>query len=383
VNARNSWGIYVHVPWCRRRCPYCAFYVEVDRGIPADAFADAVIAEHSAQSPAFTALGPPQTVFFGGGTPSRMPGSALARMIAAFAPASAAEITAETNPEDADDAWLAAARAAGITRISLGIQTFDAGFARMLNRACSVGEARATLARVAAAGFESWSVDLIFGLPGQTLAQLDADLDAILASGAPHVSLYGLTIEPGTPFERAAERGQLVPADPDLWRDMYDRVVERLAAAGIDRYEVSNFARAGHRSRHNRLYWTDAPYLGLGPSAHGYAPDGHRTKNAADVARYLDGDPSPAEELPDAMAAAADLVVSALRCVEGLDRAHLARRHGVHLDDRIVRGLIRGGVLREDGERIALTDAGFPVADGVTGRVVDALRRDAASSPVD
>lgn len=378
------WGVYLHVPWCRRRCPYCAFYVEVDRGnrdepsaapsdaVPWDPFVDRIVSEYRSRAPAFA--GPARTLFLGGGTPSRMPGPALKRLIAAFALVPGAEITAEVNPEDADARWLAEARDAGVNRVSIGVQTFDPQFARLLNRACTVDEARQTAARVASAGFRSWSIDVIFGLPGQTKADLDADLDRLLATEPPHVSLYGLTIEPGTAFERAFARGKLVPADGDLWRTLYDRLVERLAAVGIHRYEVSNFARDGHRSEHNRLYWTDAPYLGLGPSAHGYLPDGRRYANIANVGRYLAiDDPTETIETPSPRERALDLLISSLRYVEGLSLEHLARRTGLRPDDRTVRAMVRGRLLIEDPFVLRLTDDGFAVADGIAAKLADAL----------
>lgn len=368
----EPWGIYAHVPWCRRRCPYCAFYVEVDRDVPWEAFVDRLVAEHASRAGVFGR--PARTLFLGGGTPSRMPAAALKRLIAAIDLEPGAEITAEVNPEDADDAWIAGALDAGVNRVSLGVQTFDPQFARLLNRACTVDEAQATAVRVAAAGFRSWSIDVIFGLPGQSLADLDADLDRLLATSPPHVSLYGLTIEPGTAFERAVDRGKLVPTDPDAWRTMYDRLVERLAAVGVHRYEVSNFARDGHRSRHNQLYWTDAPYLGIGPSAHGYLPDGRRYANVADVGRYLvSDDPTASIESPSARERALDLLISSLRYVDGLPIAHLARRTGLAPDGRTLRALIHGGLLAEDPAVLRLTDDGFAVADGIAAKLGDSL----------
>lgn len=372
-----SFGLYVHIPWCRRRCPYCAFYVEVDRQTPWPAFVDAVLREHALRSPEFateTTGVEATSVFLGGGTPSRLPPASLSRLLAGLPRLAGAEVTAEANPEDVTPEWLDAAVSAGVNRLSVGVQTFDPRFAHLLNRACSVADAQETVRRIAAAGLHSWSIDVIFGLPGQSLADLDADLDRLLATEPPHVSLYGLTIEPGTPFERAHDRGKLDPADEDLWRAMYDRLVERLRAAGLERYEVSNFARPGHRSVHNRLYWTDQPYLGLGPSAHGYAPDGRRWRNIPDVAAYLvQPDPTIEEERPVGRDRALDLLVSALRHVDGVDRGHLARTTGHLPDDRVVDGLVREGLLVRDGDRIALTDAGFPVADGLAVRLADAL----------
>ncbi|MFT6158305.1 MAG: oxygen-independent coproporphyrinogen-3 oxidase [Myxococcota bacterium] len=367
-----TWGLYLHVPWCRRRCPYCAFYVEAAHDVPWDAFADVLLTEYATRKNSVSGL--PHTVFFGGGTPSRMPTPVLSRVLAGIERAPGTEVTAECNPEDCTQEWLDGALEAGITRVSLGMQTFQPAFARLLNRACSVPEAKETAERVASSALTSWSVDLMFALPNQTLEQLDADLDAIQAIGAPHVSLYGLTYEPGTPFTRARDKGTFTETSDDLWRDMYDHIVERLRNMGLERYEVSNFAKPGHRSIHNQLYWSDRPYLGLGPSAHGYLPTGERYHNAPNIGHYLSvADPTELSESPNAEQAATDALVSGLRGVEGIDLAALAHRHGVGPQSTAVDRLEREGLIHRSNSRIALTDAGFPVCDAICGHLSDRL----------
>jgi oxygen-independent coproporphyrinogen III oxidase len=367
-------GVYVHVPWCRARCPYCAFAVEPGAAPPDwPPYVAAVLREHVRRRPAFS--GRACTLYLGGGTPSRLPVEAVAALVAGLGAASPCwdEVTVEANPEDLHEAWLAGVMAAGVTRISLGVQSTVPEVARRLGRGHTQRRAAEAMALVAGCGVRSWSADLMFAVPGQTLAALDRDLDAILDAGAPHVSLYGLTFEPGTRFDaaRARGRGGVSPVDDDLWRTMYDRLVERLEAAGVRRYEVSNFARPGHRSLHNAGYWADRPYIGLGPSAHGYAPDGARWVNVPELARYLAlDDPTESTERPGPEARATDRLVSGLRAVEGVDLAGL----GVCVDERVVDGLVRGGVVRRAGSRIALTEAGFPVSDAVVRRLVDALR---------
>lgn len=371
----GPWGIYVHVPWCRRRCPYCSFYVEVDRGPDHAAYTDAVLREMDLRRRDFDALGRPSTLAFGGGTPSRLPPRHLARILAHAGLADDAEVSLEANPEDLDPASIEALRDAGITRLSIGLQTFNGRFTRLLNRASSQEQTRDVLGRIDDAGFSSWSVDLIFALPGQSLEDLDLDLDALAELAPPHVALYGLTFEPGTPFERARDRGQLLPTDDALWREMLDRIHLRLSTEiGLHPYEISNYARPGHESRHNRLYWTDRPYLGLGPSAHGYAPDGSRWQNLADVNRYAQlADPTEHAERPDAWQLATDLLVSGLRGREGLSLQRLQRRSGLRPSEGMLIGLIRGGLVRRDGERLRLTTAGMAVADGVAERLSRSL----------
>lgn len=350
------------------QCPYCAFAVTPGQGVPdAGPWLDRLRWEHDLRRPDF--LGAPSTVFFGGGTPSRLAPAVIGEALRAFGAAPGAEVSVEANPEDLDQAWVDGALAAGVTRISLGVQTFDPAVARRLGRARSAARAAEALERVARAA-PTFSVDLIFAVPGEPEHRLRDDLGRVFDAGAPHLSVYGLTIEEGTRFERAVRGGRMVPVDDDRWRTAYDTILERAAAAGLHRYEVSNLARPGHASRHNRLYWTDAPYLGLGPSAHGYAPDGRRWVNHADLATWLAAPhPSSHEERPDARERALDLLVSALRCVEGID----LRRLAADLEPGVVLGLERAGLIRVEGGRLRLTDAGFPVCDAVVGRLADAL----------
>ena len=375
TGSARPWGVYVHVPWCRHRCPYCAFHVDTDAEPPWERFVDRVLEDYAARREPFGEA--PDTVFLGGGTPSRMPPGPLARLLAGLAPAPGAEITAEANPEDVSPAWLEGALRAGVNRLSLGVQSFDPKVARRLGRGHTAPQAREVAGRVAASGIASWSLDLIFAVPGQPLEDLHSDLDAILATGAPHVSLYGLTLEPGTPLQRLAERGTLRPVDDEVWRAMYEAIVARLQAAGLARYEVSNFARPGHESAHNRLYWTDRPYLGIGPSAHGYAPDGTRWVDLADTAAWLDGAP-PAVEHPSPEEAATDLLVSALRGRDGVDLDHLHARTGHFLSASALAPLLAEGLLVARGRRIALGSPGYPVADAVIRHLVRRLAKGAA-----
>jgi len=368
----EPWGIYVHCPWCRVHCPYCAFYVETERNPPWQSFVHAVLKEHDGYRPVWT--GQPATLALGGGTPSRMPTEQIAEIVRHVELGPGAEVSAEANPEDLTPSWVDGALSAGITRLSVGVQTLIRQRAKLLGRAHTVDQAATALRTVASAGFESWSADLIFATPGQTLTDLSVELGALLDLDPPHVSIYGLTFEPGTPFERARARGRMRPVDDGLWREMYDLLVQRLGAAGLQRYEVSNFARPGHESRHNRLYWTGRPYMGLGPAAHGLAPDGTRWVNQADAAKYTAGNTTPTHERPTPLQAATDTLVSCLRGVDGVSLRDLRVHTGFIPEPAVVALLIRQGVLRRDGERVRLSHAGFPLCDAVTGRLVDALQ---------
>ena len=375
----GPWGCYVHVPWCRVHCPYCAFYVVTGEPSGTDRFVERVLEEWSLRRTWFE--GPAHTLYLGGGTPSRLAPSALARLVQGIERAPDAEVTAEANPEDLTEDWLTEVRGAGIDRISLGVQSFIPRVARRLGRGHTQPQAVDAVARLQAAPLRSWSLDLIFAVPGQTMADLDADLDIIVDTQAPHVSLYGLTIEPGTPFARAHRRGSLPEVPEDHWHDMYSHIVARLQAAGLVRYEISNFARPGHESRHNTLYWTDQPYLGLGPAAHSYRPDGARWANPRDLREYLTSRrPALDIEHPTPRQAAADLLVSGLRGVTGLSRARLTEKTGLAVHPDTVRILVQGKLLVEHGDRMALGPRGFALADGVARRLLDTLIEEGAST---
>ena len=363
-------GIYVHVPWCRAICPYCSFNVYAqDEHTPWDGFVDAVARDFSKlQQDASTLV---QTLYIGGGTPSRLPAASLARLIRSIGPlARDAEVTCEANPEDVTETWLKQARDAGVTRISVGVQSFTVATARLLGRGHTGPDSAEALQRIRSANFDSWSADLIFAVPGQSLDQLNHDLDQLLALEPPHVSLYGLTFEPNTPFERLRASGRLEPVEDERWREMYDTVVSRLEDDGLERYEVSNFARDGHQSRHNLRYWTGMPYLGLGPGAHGFGTDGSRWVNHADPAHWMAADDPRAHiEYPSPRDAAVDRLISRLRGKHGLPLADL----GWPIDPDVVGNLRRQALLDPRTDRLALTHDAFAIADAVVLRLIEAM----------
>jgi oxygen-independent coproporphyrinogen-3 oxidase len=369
------YGAYVHIPWCRARCPYCAFTVSVRRDRPHAAYTDAVLREWDLRRAAFPAS-PPETVFFGGGTPSLTPPGEIARILRGLAPAPGAEVSLEANPHDLDATTIDGLRSAGVTRLSVGVQGFDARTAGVLGRRQDSRAAPAVLRHVARAGFASWSLDLIFGAPGQTREDWMRELDAARALEPPHVSLYGLTIEDGTAFAAGVARGRVRPPDDDAWHAMYADAVAALGSAGLARYEVSNFARPGHRCVHNEHYWLGRPWAGLGVGAHGWELDGTRTVNTSDVDAYLrPGDPTVSRERPVGTVLLAELLGSGLRHVDGIDTDVLAVRTGLRL--RPDPALHAHGLLTARGARLLLTDAGFPLVDAVVAR----LLRDAVSAP--
>ena len=342
-------GVYLHVPYCERVCPYCDFAVVAARPLGSERearFARAVLAELDARRPAFAGrrLG---SVYFGGGTPSLLRPETVARLVRAVHGAFATpgdpggvEVTLEVNPSTLERERLPGFREAGVTRVSVGIQSFDDAVLKRLGRAHRAREGRQTLEACRAAGFGNLSLDLLFAAPGQDLAALERDLAEVCAFGPEHVSAYELTWEPETPFGRAAARGRLTPADEDLAVAMHERVEAELAAAGLERYEISSYARAGRESVHNRRYWERRPVLALGPGAVSLDPPGAagpfgvRVANVRSEGEYLArieaGAPATAGpgEVLDARTARGEAAFLALRTAGGLAAGPFASEFG-------------------------------------------------------
>jgi oxygen-independent coproporphyrinogen-3 oxidase len=265
--------VYVHVPFCARRCAYCDFAIAVRRTVPAEEYVPALRGELAVRF-ADGGLWEAETLYFGGGTPSRLGGAGVAAAVAAVrehvALRSGAEVTLEANPEDVNAESVAAWQAAGINRLSLGGQSFDDGALAWMRRGHS-GQGIADALRVAReGGITNLSFDLIFALTPEVPRDWSADVARLLALAPPHVSLYGLTVEPATPLARLHARGAATDTPEERYEEEFLAAHDALAAAGYEHYEVSNFAQPGFRSRHNSSYWGGARYVGLGPSAHGY-----------------------------------------------------------------------------------------------------------------
>jgi len=266
--------LYLHVPFCARRCSYCDFAIAVRRSTPSAAYVDAILKEwvqwqeHSAWATSPTL----ETIYFGGGTPSRLDPAAIDRLVNQLAADRSVEpdveITLEANPEDVTPERAAAWRTGGVTRVSLGAQSFDPHVLRWMHRSHSADQIPRAVEAVRSAGIPELSLDLIFGLPAALERSWEADVEQALALQPEHLSLYGLTIEPHTVLERWTRRGELTPVDEERYAREFLSADARLTDAGFEHYEVSNAGREGHRARHNSAYWRRAPYIGLGPSAH-------------------------------------------------------------------------------------------------------------------
>lgn len=374
-------ALYVHWPYCARICPYCDFNVVRERGRVEEQarLVDAIVCDLEAQA---EILGPRRlaSVFFGGGTPSLMAPEAVARVLdtakGLFAPVENMEVSLEANPTDAEAGRYAALADAGVTRLSMGIQSFEDEALKFLGRDHSAGSARRA-AKTAAAIFPRLSIDLIYARPNQSIADWKAELDTAFDLGFEHISPYQLTIEPTTAFGRAFARGNLVPPDEDLAAALYETTQEVLEGAGFEAYEVSNHARGvAARSSHNIHVWRGGDYIGVGPGAHGRltTPQGRSATVAhRRIADYVEGvasqRPWVESQLLEPQEADEEFVLLGLRTVEGvgldvLERLGLLSPRGPLAD------MIEEGFLQNSHGRISATAQGRPVLDSVLKRLL-------------
>ncbi|KQY93467.1 coproporphyrinogen III oxidase [Caulobacter sp. Root1455] len=371
-------GVYVHWPYCARICPYCDFNVVRDRGRTNEqaALADAIVADLKAQR-ALTGPRDLLSIFFGGGTPSLMDPGEVARVIetakALWTPADDLEISLEANPTDAETDRFAALAAAGVARLSLGVQALDDAALKLLGRNHDAGSARRAIA-VAAKAFPRLSADLIYARPGQTAEAWAAELSDLLAYGPEHVSPYQLTIEAGTAFDRAVGRGTLVVPDEDLAAALFETTQSVLEAAGFDAYEVSNHARGeAARSRHNLVYWRGHDYVGVGPGAHGrLSLEGGKLAAAArrGIADYIRAVAETGvgfeREALTPLEAAEERLLLGLRIDDGVSFAEIAAL-GLSPDTPKVKTLVEADLLVDDRIRLRATRSGRLVLDRLTG----------------
>jgi oxygen-independent coproporphyrinogen-3 oxidase len=372
----GGFGLYVHWPFCARICPYCDFNVVRDRGQgeAQRALFDAILADLKAQAAPIAGrrLG---SIFLGGGTPSLMDPAWAAELIQAasrlFAPAGDLEVTLEANPTDAEASRFAAFAEAGVTRLSLGVQSLDDKALSFLGRNHDAAAARRA-AEVARRAFPRLSLDLIYALPGQTVAAWRTDLAAALALGPEHVSPYQLTLEPGTAFDRAVRRGRWAPPEESAAAELFETTETVLGEAGFEAYEVSNHARgAAARSRHNLIYWRGGDYLGVGPGAHGRltGPSGERWSSLtpARIVEYVKAVTSSGcgaqRERLSMTEAAEERLLMGLRTVEGVGLDELA---GLAIAPDVLAPLVEAGLLERRSDRLIATRAGRAVLDRLT-----------------
>lgn len=325
--------MYVHVPFCARRCSYCDFAIAVRHRVPTDEYAAAIERELTLRSLGTTTS--VDTIYLGGGTPSLLGPDGVARVVDTvarrFPPAADAELTIEANPDDVTPTAVAAWRAAGVNRVSLGVQSFDDRALAWMHRTHDAAKVASAADALREGGIDNWSLDLIFALPPSLGRSWEQDVARALALAPPHVSLYGLTVEAHTPIARWRSRGDVVEGSEDSYEAEYLHADRALTDAGYAHYEVSNFGRPGYASRHNRSYWTGVSYIGVGPSAHGF--DGNtRRWNEREYAAWLarvaaNVDPVAGSEDLTTENRAAEQVYLGLRTSAGLELNAHERQH--------------------------------------------------------
>ncbi|HXW25130.1 MAG TPA: radical SAM family heme chaperone HemW [Xanthobacteraceae bacterium] len=377
AGAAPGFGVYVHWPFCLSKCPYCDFnshvrHAAIDEARFVRAFAHEIAAT-AERVPGRQAA----SIFFGGGTPSLMQPATVGAILDAIARhwsvARDVEVTLEANPTSVEATRFRGYRAAGVNRVSLGVQALDDGALAALGRLHSADEALAAVA-IARAAFPRYSFDLIYARPGQTVAAWRDELARAIAQAADHLSLYQLTIEPDTPFAALQAAGKLAIPDDDAARALYDATQQVCAAHGLPAYEISNHARPGGECRHNLIYWRYGEYAGVGPGAHGRLDiDGRRRATATEKnpERWLDlvearGHGLVVDDALTRTEKADELLLMGLRLAEGIDMQRYADRAGKPLDPERIADLIRSGfVASTPDRRLRVTPSGFPVLDAV------------------
>ena len=386
-NAAEPFSLYVHIPYCISKCPYCDFNSHVAARIPEEEYTQALLRElrHYSESEAWAGRSV-KTVFFGGGTPSTFEGNSIGAVLdeaaKLFGFDERAEITLEANPGAVDAGRFRDYRRCGVNRISIGAQSFNAELLRFLGRVHGAEETRQALKSVRKAGFDNFSLDLIYGIPGQTVDGVGHDLSQALENEPPHLSAYNLTIEEGTPFHARYRQGLLHPLDEEVEIEMADRIQLTLADAGLERYEISNYARPGLESRHNVNYWEGGDYLGIGAGAHSHRrrpedPLGERWQNERLPTGYmrLTGEAGHAvteRERPELRQAMAEHLLTGLRMIGGVSLLRFERRFGMRPEGTFpdVADWLSEGLLVEDDQRLRFGRQGLLLANELFVRLV-------------
>ncbi len=373
-------ALYIHWPFCISKCPYCDFNSHVRESVDQDAWRTALLKD-MAHEAGLTMGRPLTSIFFGGGTPSLMPPATVSALIDAaqahWGFADDIEITLEANPSSVEAARFADLAQAGVNRVSLGLQSLDDAALSFLGRAHSVAESLDALS-IAQQHFARVNIDLIYARPDQTGEQWEAELRQALSFGTDHMSLYQLTIEPGTRFETMVRTGQFVPADNDEAATLYDMTQSLTAAAGLPAYEISNHARPGSESRHNLSYWRYDDYIGIGPGAHGRrlnnATQRHKKPENFISAIDRNGHALASEEALDPGSRATEALLMGLRLAEGICVDRLSQKTGMApeslLDAEAVDRIAKLGLIHRAGSRVIVTTQGMPLLDAILPEIV-------------
>ena len=369
-------GIYLHIPFCKQACSYCDFYFVTRKG-ERDAFVDSLIKEIRSYSNTGYVEEKIETLYVGGGTPSLLSPEQLERVFTAVRDTfdtDIEELTIEMNPDDVSQEYLEELRKLGVSRASMGVQSFNPDLLRFMNRAHTRQEALKSLELLSKLGFQTFTVDLIYGNPGQSLEELEKDIRELLNFNPLHVSAYSLTIESGTRLGKQVELGRLAPPEDDKVADHFKLLNELLCDAGIHRYEVSNYSKPGHEAIHNSNYWKHRNYLGMGPGAHSFWWEGNndatRWNNKADLRKYLSDDREGLEEEKDTLSLeqlAEERIMMGLRTREGIRKNEMKDRYNYEFNDRQLNYLEKreSEAKVQVDDSITLTDKGIAIADAI------------------
>lgn len=366
-------GLYIHIPFCTKRCLYCDFFSNTDMKFK-EPYVKAVIREMELRQE-YIQGEPLETIYFGGGTPSQLQRPDFERIFETadrlFGIRSCKEITLEANPDDMTPEYMASLRDLPFNRISMGVQSFQEKDLRFLNRRHNREQALRAVGLCKENGISNISIDLIYGLPGQTLEEWQENLDEAVRLDIPHLSAYHLIYEEGTALYRLLEVGKVTPVDEELSVTLFSTLIHKLSEAGYLHYEISNFARPGYLSRHNSSYWTGKRYIGIGPSAHSYNGES-RQWNISSLPRYLQGietgTPDIEIEELDIHTKYNDFIITGLRTMWGIRIADIRKQFGeekqAYLERQAATYLRQGLLIRQDGT-LALSEKGIFISDGI------------------
>ena len=371
-------AIYLHIPFCKTRCIYCDFYSTTRTELKRH-YIHALCRELEIRRD-YLPQEPVRTVYFGGGTPSLLEEADFRQIFqtldVVYGLQEAEEITLEVNPDDLTPTYADMLSTLPFNRVSMGIQTFDDATLKLLNRRHTSRQAFDAISYLRHAGFNNLSIDLIYGLPGQTPEAWEENLRQAIRLGTPHLSAYHLTYEEGTALYKRLQAGQVEPVDEEVSVTLFHILTERMAEAGFQHYEISNFARPGFHARHNSAYWIGKPYLGLGPSAHSYNRTS-REWNVASLPLYLrgieSGQPATERETLDLSTRYNDFIITGLRTMWGISLDKLRTEFGEALlayCQKQARPYIQRGLLRQENDRLALSQAGILLSDGIMSELM-------------
>lgn len=368
-------GVYVHIPFCATRCSYCDFFSTLQLADVGTSYVEAEIAEARLRCGELCGA-QVKTLYLGGGTPSQLPLPLLLRLVDGLREtldlSGIEEFTIEANPDDVTPEWCRGVAALGVNRVSMGVQSFEDQILRLIGRRHTARQAMDAVANLRDAGINNISIDLIFGLPGQTVTSWTASVEQALVLKPQHISAYGLTYEEGTRLWHQRERGEVVEVPEEQCLEMYRVLVDELQAAGYEHYEISNFALPGYHSRHNSSYWDDTPYLGLGAAAHSY--DGKvRRYNPSDLQGYINkiraGETAYEQEALTWLERYNERVMLGLRTAHGVEADRLRRDFGdeswTHFTREAARHISASHLRMTDDHRCVLTSAGIMLSDSI------------------